>query len=359
MLYQEQFPRYSLMVLYGANGMNRYLCFALFALILPLATLTGCNSSDLEVIDDIVDEPNRKTIDASRLGTNAFVNDPSFGSISAQFTEVRDVLDLKFVRVLFAWNNSVQPSPGAPLNFSFYDDIASRIPGGLDAVVVLTGVPGWMSDSANWVGGDPRRTFVEKWVTPVAARYAGNGRIIGYEIWNEPNQLSNQDNTVMGIATSPLNFLSLVSLAFDAIKTVSPGKLVVSGATTAINQNFPDTKNYNSDLIEAGVQNVIDVYGVHVYGKQFERFERNDGVFDTLNDLFKPIWVTESGAQGVNEQLPYGEQMWPYLIDNLPNIQRIYQYQFTENSPSASTYGMKNRTPGAELSDLYIWLRDR
>ena len=102
--------------------------------------LSACSSAKDAL--ESVDVP-RKTIDVSILGTNAFASDLRFGSTAAQLREVSETLGLKHIRVLFAWTDAVQPSPGSALNLGFYDEVAASIPAGVDALVVLTGAPGW------------------------------------------------------------------------------------------------------------------------------------------------------------------------------------------------------------------------
>ena len=337
------------------NFLKNYLFFpALISLF-----ISACDSSKVKDAIEIGEGVPRKRIDTNILGTNAFVNDSRFGTINSQFREVKNTLRLNFVRILFKWDDNVQPTPGSAPNFSFYDNIASSIPAGMDAIVVITGIPSWMRNSANWIGGDPRRTFVELWVKKVVARYRGNGRIIGWQVWNEPNMVANQNNITMQMAENPENYVELLRMSFSAIRSIAPSKLVINAATTAINQNYPGTIDYNKNMQSAGVLDFCDVYAVHYYGRQFENVVRRGGVASFLNGLGKDIWVTESGAQGVNEQLPYGEQVWPYLKEKIPSIQRIYQYQFAEATPADSTYALRNLTKGMELSDLYIFLRDR
>lgn len=324
-----------------------------------LFALFGCNNSDIEdAIDDgqdLIDGgPERKTIDTSRLGVNAFVNDGRFGGISAQFGEVRDTLRLSHVRILFNWDDAVQGSASSNPNFSFYDSIVSSIPDGVSAFAVLTGVPSWVPP-----GAEGRSAFVNQFVRRIANRYKSNGRLIGFQVWNEPNMLSNPDNQLLDIAQNPENYVDLLANAHSTIKSIAPNKLVINAATTAINQNFPETLDYNQRMVDAGIESFLDRYAVHYYGRQFENLVRNGGVADFLNARGAPKWVTESGAQGVNSQLPYGEQVWPYLIEKIPGIERIYVYQSTEATPSDTTYGLKNLSSDFPVSDLYVWLRDR
>lgn len=319
----------------------------------------ACSGSDVKDALDLAEGIPRKTIDTGKLGVNSFAYDLRFGSVKAQLTEVRDVLRLNHLRVLFAWSNEVQPSPHVNPDFSLYDRISSNIPEGCEALVVITGIPDWMSDPGSWMSGSARTDFVDLWVRRVVDRYGGNPRIKAFQIWNEPNMDSNPENQIMGFAGNAANYVEVLALASNYIKGKSPGKLVVGAATTAINQNFSGTLDYNRAMRDAGAQVFLDVWAVHYYGRQFENVLRSGGVRDFLDGLDKPIWVTESGAQGVNKQLAYGEQVWPFLLEQIPGVRRVYYYQHTESSDAENTYGLRNLTPGSELSDLYVWLRDR
>jgi len=332
--------------------------FRRFFLIAASVIAVGCNSSDIKEAIDTVDGVPRKTIDTDSLGVNAFANDGRFGSPASQFNEVQSTLRLRFVRILIQWDSNSQPSPSTAANFSFFDSLVSALPGGVDALLVVTGTPNWMSDSNNWTGGDPRRTFVEEWLRPVVQRYGSNGRVIGFQILNEPNQ-DNPGNRNLGVHDSAPAYVDLLKMSHAVIESIAPAKLVVTAATTAINQNYPESLNYNRAMRDAGAQDYADIWAIHYYGKQYENLIRPGGVRDFANGLSKPIWVTESGAQGVNKQLAYGEEVWPYLQEKIPSIQRIYQYQFTEATSPSSTYGLRNLSADAALSDLYVWLRDR
>ena len=327
-----------------------------FLSILSLA-VCACNSSDIKDAIDIADGVPRKTIDVSRLGVNSFANDSRFGSIPSQFGDIKNNLGLRFVRVLFNWDDQVQPGPDATPNFSFDDAIIAGIPSGVDALVVLTGVPSWMSNPANWIDGNPRTTFVRSFVRRVAERYGSNSKIIGFEIWNEPN-MNRTDNSILELTNSPENYVEMLARAYNVVKE-NGGKLVVGTSTTSINQNFPASLDYNKAMQAAGAEQFLDIWGIHFYGKQYERVLFDGGVADFVEGLSRAVWVTESGAQGTNNQLAYGEEVWPFLIDNMPAIDRIYIYQYAEATPAANTYGLRNLDPSAPVSDLYLHLQER
>jgi hypothetical protein len=332
------------------------LLFLLSALAATL--LCGCNSSTVNDAIGVADGVPEKTIDTDTLGANAFANDGRFGSPSAQLSEVKSTLGLRFVRLLVAWDDNVQPSKNAPLNLSFADTIIGSVPSGVDALIVITSTPSWMSDPANWDNGNPRTTFVRRFLTPVVKRYAGNSRVIGFQVFNEPNQ-PNPHNEALEITNNPALYTQMLKSASAVIRREAPAKLVVTAATTAINQNFPGSIDYNRGMRDAGAQEYADIWAIHYYGRQYENVIRPGGVADFANGLSLPIWVTETGEQGVTKQLKYARQTWPYLNDKINGIERIYLYQFAESTPPESTYGLKNLSKQAPVSDLYVHLRDR
>jgi hypothetical protein len=300
----------------------------------------------------------RKPIPYALLGVNAFVNDSRFGTIGAQFNDVKSTLRLKKVRVLFSWNDQIQPTRSAQPYFTFYDQIINALPSGTEALVIVTGVPSWMNNSANWIDGDPRKTFVELWVKKVAQRYGKRARVGGFQIWNEPNNPSFSENLTLDVLTKPDNYVDLLARAHGVVKAVAPTKKVVNAATTAIAQNFPNTLNYNKSLVSAGILSFTDVFAIHYYGKNPERVLFG-GIADFLQSISKPIWITETGMKGVNKQREYAERIFAFLKSQVPGIERIYLYQYTESTPADATYGLRNLTPGRTVSDLYITLRDR
>lgn len=326
-------------------------------LLLVASTLgMGCDAKDL--LDVALDPPSRKPIDASLVGVNNFFVLDEFGSIEDQFLEIRDTLGLKYVRILMAWTDGVQSGPNAPLNYSFYDRIVEAIPPGLDVVVVLAHTPNWITNPANWTENNPRFTYAVEWVRPTVRRYANHPRIVGWEVWNEPDLTVVASDSALEV-TNPEKYAELVAYASDEVRRGDPGKLVILGATRSIQQEFPITLQFNKDLKNLGVENFVDVWNVHYYGTRYESVVTQNGVKDFLNSLSVPIWITESGEQGPNKQLAYVETAWPFLKKEIPGIQRFYYYEFASKAPLEQNYGLRTGDPSLPVSDLYVFLRDR
>lgn len=332
------------------------------SLVLPLlailALLSACNSTE-DLIDLALDPPQRRTIDTSRMGVNNFFIDPEFGTIPQQYSEIQNTLGLRSVRVLMSWVNAVQPSPSSNVNFDFFDAIIANIPAGVDVIIVVTGTPDWMTNPNNWDGGNPRATWVNRWLTRIVQRYGQQGGVLGFEVFNEPNFLDIPSDVALDLQ-NPDNYFELLSLSASVIRANAPSRLVIPAATLAINQSFPDNLNYNRRLRDLGAADIVDVWNIHYYSRAFERVVQNDGIADFLNGLGKPIWITESGETGPNNQLEYVETVWPFLRDEIPGIDRIYYYQFGETVlPVENNFGLRTTDPSFPVSDLYVHLRNR
>jgi len=327
------------------------------ALAFSLAGFMACSDAD-ELLDLAIDPPERRQIDQSRVGVNNFFVDPEFGTISQQYSEIRNTLGIRFVRVLFAWSNEVQPSPGSAPDYSFYDEILNSVPAGVDVLVTLVHAPDWMQNPANWIDGDPRTTWVERWLRPTVSRYSSRSSIIGWEIWNEPDFPRVPGDNGLAL-TDPNNYFDLLSKASPVVRNLDPGKLILIAATEAINQSFPEHLNYNETLRDLGAASLVDIWNIHYYSTNFETVVLGGGIADFLNGLGMPVWVTESGEQGPDQQLAYVETAWPFIREEIPSIDRIYYYQFGETVPAAVNFGLRTTDPGAPISDLYADLRDR
>lgn len=321
--------------------------------IILLLAAVGCNNA--KEAAEIIEGIERKPIPRSKLAVNAFFNDSRFGSIPSQMSDVTQNLGLRRIRVLARWDNGSQSSPGATPSFGLLESILSNAPSNAEILVVATGVPSWMSNSANWVNGNPRVTYVERWLKPLLRKVRQYGVVKAVQVWNEPNSGLFSENNVMQVRTSPENYTELMALSKNAFDSEAGSIQLVMGATTAINQNFPETLNYNRALRDAGVDSLIDVWAIHYYGQQFENVIQDGGVRDFLQGISKPIWMTESGVQGSDKQLKYGEETWPYLLEKIPSIDRIYIYQYTEGTEASSSYGLRNLNG---VSDLYNWLAE-
>lgn len=322
------------------------LCFVAIALTCTIASAASADSVDILP---------KGSIDIKRFGLNAFANDPKYGTVKSQLQQACSTLGVRYLRVLFQWNDQVQASKSGSINFSFYDDIARNIPRGCQAVVVVAGLPSWMKRSENWINNNPRQTFSELWFRKLLNRYGTNSRITAWQVWNEPNDSNNPDNTTLDVI-DPSQYLELGVFADQVRDEIAPRKLLVMAATTAVNQKFPQTLNYNKVLLELGAPSIFDIWSVHYYGVQLEHLLLG-GIDSFLQSTGMRIWITESGEKGSSKQLNYVRRLWPFLRKRVPRVERIYYYSFTEDTGSTNSYALINKNLRQRYSDLYRYLQ--
>ena len=326
----------------------------IFLIIVSIFNLSACTDAG-DLLSLAFNPPSRKPIDKSLVGVNNFFVDTNeFGSISSQYSDIKNNLGLKFIRVLFAWTDDVQPSPNSSLNYSFYDSILENVPPGVDVLIVLSHSPSWITSSS---GSEARTLWIENWLKPTVARYKNNGSVVGFEIFNEPDVLTLPQDNALGVS-EPSGYFDLLSRSYIAGKKIAPSKRFIMAATTSIQRQFPKVLQYNKTLRDLGADAYTDVWNIHYYATSYESVVTSNGVADFLNGISKPVWVTESGETGPNKQLAYVETAWPFLKSKIGGIERFYYYQYGETGPIENNFGLRTTDSNFPVSDLYLFLKN-
>jgi len=319
-------------------------------LLAALSLVAACGlHGDVSDLGDLIFGSGGK-IPRDKLGVqNEFVSTPK-GDPGAQGNDIRSTLKLRHVRSSFFFDEGYLPSEAAGANFARFDAILAAIPPDTDLVVILAYAPQWLAHRADW-----KDVFIARYAIPVLERYGKDGRIAGWEIWNEPDGFCNGNVAPAGVLDcSPADYVDLVRRVAPEVRSRS-GAPVVGAATTSINQSFPSHLDYNKDLVGAGLLDLIDVYNFHWYGEQLEKLTFG-GIADFLNGTGKPVWCTESGERGSTNQLGHAQDVFPALDDNVKHLDRIYIFTYFDGEGPATTFGLVANN-GIE-SDLYQFLRD-
>jgi hypothetical protein len=318
-------------------------------LVLLCTAACGGAHGDAEDLGDLI-FGNGGSIPRDKLGVqNEFVSMPK-GDPAAQGNDIRSTIGLRHIRTSFFFDEGFLPSEGASPNFSRFDTILAAIPADANVVPVLAYAPRWLANRADW-----KDVFVARYVIPVLDRYGQDGRIAGWEIWNEPDAFCNGRTAPAGVLDcSPADYVDLVSRVAPEIRKRS-GAPVVGAATTSINQSFPRHLDYNRSMVDAGLLGFIDVYNFHWYGEQLEKLSFG-GIADFLNSTGKRVWCTESGERGSTNQLGHARDVFPALDDEIDRLDRIYLFTYFDGEGPPATYGLV-ASNGLE-SDLYQFLRD-
>ncbi len=293
----------------------------------------------------------------SSLGLNAFANERVFGSIRSQYREAVNVLKIPRLRILFSWNDQIQPNGEAAPFWGFYDEIISSLPRGSRAVIVVTGLPSWARNKGD--NSYKQSLFLNDWFYKVLSRYNRISSIEGFQLWNEPNDKNNPDNAALGFLDNPEQFVKFTNTGRLIQKNLNVKSKLISAAPTSIIQNFPQTALYFKLLLDNGLQEQVDVISLHFYGESIERLIASNIITDQIFRITKPLWITESGIKGAKNQEKYARRLWPYLFSIFPSLKRIYIYQFTDSLPPEQSFGIRSGSDGKTYSGLYHYLRNQ
>ena len=214
------------------------------------------------------------------------------------------------VRAFVSWRQ-LELSPGVWSGaFSTVDAFVNRMQAmGIGTYFVVLGTPAWASQSGSDTAPPPPGPFAS-FMAHLAARY--RGRVLGYELWNEPDW-----PTFWQGSATPAAYAALLRAAYPATKQADPGAKVGVGGLVGNDYNFV------SGLYDNGAQGNFDFVGVHtdndciradpqaavrdVDGRvsrwSFTGYrEVRQVMLDHGDD--KPIWMSELGWSVASGQCP-------------------------------------------------------
>ena len=168
---------------------------------------------------------------------------------------------------------------------------------GIDVILELGQTPQWASARPNETAATGNGAAAEptsnalwtSYVTAVATRY--KGKIAFYEVWNEADSKTYWTGT-------PAEIVTLTALASKAIKTIDPNAKIIG---PSISSAAPTPVAFLKSMLDVGLGNSIDVFGVHFYvlGKTPEAIlpavQAVQALTAQYNLAAKPIFNTEFG----------------------------------------------------------------
>jgi hypothetical protein len=204
-------------------------------------------------------------------------------------------------------------------------------------IQVLLGVakaPEWTRPTTEMDGPPSDYNTFANFMRLLADRYAG--RVAAYELWNE----TNLQREWQGAPLSGADLAEIIRLGAQAVREVDPEALIITGAPapTGINDGLTavDDRLYFQQMVNAGVGEWVDGFGVHPYGwanpplstmadpdPAIPSHADHPSFFyrDTLEDyrqilteagIDKPLWATEFGwgsYENVADPVPGTEYM--------------------------------------------------
>jgi hypothetical protein len=140
----------------------------------------------------------------------------------------------------------------------------------------------------------------------------GTGRI-AFQILNEP---------VGFVGLPPAEYVTeILTPCYVDLKGIDSNIIVVSAAEAGIN---PGPARIRA-MLEAGLEGSTDRIAYHVYGR--------DVIPLLPEDVRAIVWVTESGARGTPEHLPWVRDVFPEIRAHMPDVLRIFYYDLYDMAP--------------------------
>ena len=182
--------------------------------------------------------------------------------------EVRDKLKLKWIKLQVRWAD-VEPEPGQ-YNWDTLDvalNLAQEY--GVNVMLSVVTAPDWAREPGNQrldeVGPPADPQDYANFLITMLYRYPG--QIHAIEVWNEMN-IDREWASVYGLSAE--RYVELLRAAYNAIKMVDPGVIVISGALSPTGWNDGvqayDDFVYMDMLIQAGLLETTDCVGAHHNG---------------------------------------------------------------------------------------------
>jgi hypothetical protein len=138
---------------------------------------------------------------------------------------------------------------------------------GINILFSVVKAPKWAQPSGDTSPGPPAdpNTF-GTFLREMATRY--KGRVRAYEVWNEQNLWYEWGGR--GFKLNAVRYVELLKVAYNAIKSVDPGAVVISGALTPTGWNDGDVaiddRLYLEQMYQAGMARYCDAVGIHPSG---------------------------------------------------------------------------------------------
>jgi Tol biopolymer transport system component/GH35 family endo-1,4-beta-xylanase len=247
---------------------------------------------------------------------------------------------------------TVEPQPGQ-YRWVDPDNVLHAAKGAkADVLLRVHGTPEWARPAGAPLSHPPGNLAdFARFMKNLVSRY--RGRVIAYEIWNEPNL-----NYEWGYRPpDPTEYTALLKTAYRTIKTYDPDALVISAGLAPTGEGNPPEAMGDLTFIEgmyqAGARGYFDALGAHLYAYgrppdfdsptdiTFARVVQQRQLMINYNDAETPIWITEMGwslethwdlgeyhNQGISqlEQAQYLRRAYQKIEQEWPWIEAAYLF---------------------------------
>jgi hypothetical protein len=249
--------------------------------------------------------------DVSPYGANFFLEREPDAWTQEQTVEMAAAAGLKWAKQHFLWSE-IEPQKGSFV-WDKYDRIVDLLRAhGLEVIARLDWSPPWVREDYQPGLNNPPSDVSDyaRFVAQTVSHF--RGRVRFYQIWNEPNLLSEWGNR-LDRPVDPGEYVQLLAAAAAAARAADPDAAILS-APLAINlENISLAGNmsdldYLEGMYEAGAASHFDILGANAFGMDlppqdppsadrldFRRVELQRQIMVRHGDGMKAVWLNEYG----------------------------------------------------------------
>jgi len=200
------------------------------------------------------------------------------------------------LRINLVWE-AVQPSAGAPYDWSHYDAIVgAAAQQGIRVLFTVSSSPSWVASKSNYPPTGPFIAPFRAFVQAAAQRYASN--VTYWQLWNEMNA-----PTFWFDQPSPRQYVQLLKVFSGGVKSGNPRAKVVVGGLFRTPQVWSPggipLVRYLPGIYKAGGKRFFDAVSVHPYANApkdaLRAVKQTREIMDRFKDTKARLWITEIG----------------------------------------------------------------
>ena len=214
------------------------------------------------------------------------------------------------LRVNFVWG-AVQPSPGAPLDWTLYDTLVGEAArNGIRVLATVYSSPAWAAARPNYPPAGSHRDEFAAFVKEAAQRYGSNGTywsthpwfpktpIINWQLWNEVNSPS-----FWYPKPSAKQYVALLRVFSRAIKSADPAaRIVLAGLFRQPNlRRGVSLKRFLPAIYRRKAKPLFDAVAVHPYAKNprvaLDSVTETRRIMAEFKDRRSQVWITERSEE--------------------------------------------------------------
>ena len=212
--------------------------------------------------------------------------------------------------------------------------------------------------------GPPRNpNDLADFIGAMASRY--KGRVHAYEVWNEQNL----KREWQGHNLSASEYVNLLRVVFNRVKSIDPGAVIVAGALTPTGVNDPniaiDDRAYLSQMYDAGLKGVSDAIGIHPSGfaNSPDSSWPSGNTPDKGYDDHPSFFFRNTMEDYHNIMVNYGDgrkQLWPTEFGwaSSPSPQPGYEYASLNSEGTRAQYFARAYQMGKAwgfVGPMFLW----